>query len=133
MLFFKLKQKLSLVDDYIYLYRIKQYYSEKKYLFDEQIQELFGGIVGVSTDLLVLYERCFLRLKMLDDSFQVLKIQLDNTENIIFANNNLALNEEIANYKKNLQILSKIRENLPQKLKKLSLSDYEIGFILQNI
>ena len=131
MLFSKIKTKLSLVDDYIFVKRIIQYYSFAKGRFDAQMYELFDGIVQYASKIEELLKECFLRLKMFDLSFEILNKQIEQTKNIIFAEKTLDIKQEIQKYHKNLQILKNMRQNLPQNLKKLSLNQSEINFILR--
>jgi len=132
MFFSRLKTKLSLIDDYIYIWRVKCYYSHCDYFCDEKLKEMFCGIVHYCEKIEKQYNKIFLRLKMLDFSFELLNKQLEQTKFVAFAKKPTTELVEVQKYQQNLQILKKIQQNLPKILKKLAFNDYEIGFIVQN-
>lgn len=132
MLIAKLKTKLSLVDDYIFIERVKCYYSICSF-DDVEIKDIFAKIVSFCNQLKKQYCQVFLRLKMLNLSYEILNRQLEQTKNVIFAEKTNDSLIEMQKLNKNLQILQTIQQNLPKNMKKLSLNSAEINFILQNV
>ena len=129
---FKLKQKLSLVDDYIFIERAKTYYLTK--VFDDaEINTLFDKIAMLCERLERQYNQIFLRLKMMNLSYEILNKQLDQTKEIIFAEKRDDRLAEMQKCTKNLQILRQIQQNMPKNLQKLSLNRCEIKFIMQTV
>ena len=131
MLFSRFKTKLSLIDDYIYITRACQYYNNIKNSYKD-LGMFFCGICEYGNQLLKLYEQAFLKLKMLDVPFEIVKSQLEASSDISNAEKCRNSIEELQKYRQNLQILQKIHQKLPQKLKKLSFNEVEINFILKN-
>ena len=132
MIFGKFKTKLSLVDDYIYICRVKSYYLRARDFCDDNLQGLFDSIVRYCEQLKKQYYQVFLRLKMLDISFEMLNIGLENTKGVIVDESKTNDIEKLQKYQQNLQILKKMQQNLPKNLKKLAFNDYEIKFIVQS-
>ncbi|MBQ8468462.1 MAG: hypothetical protein IJ542_01760 [Clostridia bacterium] len=133
MLFFKTKTKLSLIDDYIYISRVAAFYG--CYMREENGQDyykMYCQIVELCDKLKKQYMQVFLRLKMLDMSFEVLSDELQEMKEYDFAQNKQNLMKYWQEYHKNLQNLQNICELLPKKLQKLSLNPLEINYILQN-
>ena len=133
MLFFKTKTKLSLVDDYIYLCRVHSYYHSCREVCDGgEYLSMYSKIVEMCDKLKKQYLQIFLRLKMLDMSFELLVDELEKFNEGNFAENKQNLMKHWQEYNKNLQNIQKIGEILPKKLQKLSLNPLEIKYILQN-
>lgn len=128
----KLKQKLSLVDDYIFIERAKTYYLTK--VFDDaEINTLFDKIAMLCERLERQYNQIFLRLKMMNLSYEILNKQLAETKDIVLFEKRNSKLAEMQKCTKNLQILKQIQQNLPKNLQKLSLNRCEIKFILQTV
>ena len=80
------KLKLNLIDNYISIYRILYYCKkvlceQKENLTNEQIN-IFFNLCDQTLDLKLKYEEAFKKLKMIDDSFLLLKQQLTTNSDI---------------------------------------------------
>jgi hypothetical protein len=129
---FTSKTKLSLIDDYAKIAQIDNFC--KKIWVNIQLDKIFAKIIEQTINhckwLKNTLEKIFLKLNMLDTSFILLKSQLFNIKSPNFAENstnNKLLEEQIS---QNLQIIKKIEQNLPKKLKKLAFSSLEISYIM---
>ncbi len=127
---FKTKLKLNLIDDYIKIYQIANFYTyyNQKIQFDGFLV-LTANILKITKELKSKYEQIFLKLGLLDESFYVLKQQILCTSGWLFADNQETEASFAAKTKENLQIIKNIELKLPKVLKKLSFNDFEINYI----
>lgn len=128
---FKGKLKLKLIDDYIKINQIANFYT----YYNQKIQfsgflVLTNNILRITKELKSKYEQIFFKLGLLDSSFAVLKTQILYTTGWLFAEKSHTEVEFAAKTKENLQILKNIEQKLPLVLRKLDFNDFEIKYIV---
>ena len=123
--------KLSLIDDYIFIVNLQKKYGDllnDKNLDDYEI--MITSFVDICNKMITMFEKVFLRLKLMDYSLLLLNRQINDTDVSYFAVKHNHDGDFLGNIKENTQKLKKIIEILPQKLQKLSLNSIEINYIL---
>lgn len=126
---FKFRLKLSLIDDYIFICKVNNCYKSKSCL-SESLQ---NGIVELTQNLIIEYDRIFFRLGCLNSSLEVLKQQINYSYCLDYA---FFIDKEEIILEKTIKILQKIKnisENMVKKMKKLTFNKQEIDFVLQKL
>lgn len=130
----KYKLKLSLIDDYIFVFNLQKTYG----LFLEckkfcSYIEILNSAVIICNETLNVYNKIFLRLKLMNHSLLLLNKQVNEQKIDGFAEKYNNSGAFIQHFKQNTQKLKHIIELLPKKLQKLSLNNIEIDYILQKL
>lgn len=111
----KKKIKLSLIDDYIKIMLIKQFYNNYSQLISASCQESTGK---QALNLENTYNLIFKLLKMDDLSLDILKRQLQNN-----SKNFLLNSEKLKSILEKSKIeINSIEKNLPEKMSKLKIN-----------
>ena len=124
----KNKVKLLLVEDYIELNKIQFPNDENSFkLLKEKERNILSNVQTLKNQLIEVYEKIFFRFGLMDVSYLLLKEGLSCTATERLENFNILDIEKI---------LSKLKimvDTLSLKLKKLSLNEIEMKYIIQNL
>lgn len=125
----KNKVKLLLIEDYIELNKISLTCDKTKdnSNMSENDAIIFHELIELKNDLLEVYEKVFFRFGLMDVSYLLLKDGLKNKKNQQIKEMSKA---EIKNILFKLKLMVK---TLSLKLKKLSLNEIEMNYIVQNL
>lgn len=119
----KKQTKLSLIEDYIKIGIMKNFYSNDFSIFDLSTtqKEDISFLKNTASSLNILYEALLKQCKMTDASFLVLQNELSNN-NVLFkhnlTNNQIGIDQIINNHKSQIE---KIKTELCSKLNKLKI------------
>ena len=121
---FKKKVKLSLIDDYIRIVLIENFYNNSFEMFelDEDLTNTINKTKSVNCELKEIYEKLFEVLKLNDISLLVLKKELQINNNLYKKTLNKGILNLIEVLNRNFLELSIIKLNLNKKLQTLKLS-----------
>ena len=124
----KNKVKLLLIEDYIELNRISLLCDNMNDdLKSKEEKLIFSDLLFLKNELLKVYEKVFFRFGLMDVSYLLLKKSLKTKQE---ANVKLLSSGELKNLLFKLKLMVK---TLELKLKKLSLNEIELNYIIQNL